>query len=125
MFKAQSSQQTLEFCHYTFDFAQNVNIPYHGRQVGPLHFKSPLKIQIFGICNDATNTQMNYLFSESQSIGTNGTKAHGPNSVISMLHHYFSTHSSHQESCQLHADSEIVWDNYHMIHLFSLPFHLS
>jgi len=26
--------------HYTFDFAQNVNLPNHARQMGPLYFLS-------------------------------------------------------------------------------------
>ena len=35
--------------HYTFDYAQNVMIPHHSRQVGPLYFMSPRKNQIFGV----------------------------------------------------------------------------
>ena len=93
------------YCHYTFDFAQMLHIPYHARQVGPLYFKSPLKVQLFGICNDANKQQVNYLFSESESIGPNGSKAHGPNAVISMLHHYFHVHSLQEASCHLHADN--------------------
>ena len=27
------------YCHYTFDFAQMLQVPYHARQVGPLFFK--------------------------------------------------------------------------------------
>ena len=40
------------YCHYTFYFAQMLQIPYpyHTWQVEPLHFKSPLKVQLFGIC---------------------------------------------------------------------------
>ena len=45
------------------------------------------------------------MFSEAESIGPNGTKAHGPNAVVSMLHHYFEVHSMHEESCHLHADN--------------------
>ena len=43
--------------------------------------------------------------SASQSIGPNGSKAHGPNAVISMVHHYLELHSLHEESCHLHADN--------------------
>ena len=96
---------TIRYCHYTFDFAQQLQVPYHARQVGPLYFKSPLKVQLFCICNDANKMQVNYLFDESQSIGPNGTKAHGPNAVISMLHHYFEVHALHESSCHLHADN--------------------
>ena len=51
---------------------------------------------------------MNYLFSESQSIGPNGTKAHGPNAVnavISMIDPYLQTHSAHEEHYHLHTDN--------------------
>ena len=93
------------YSHYTFDFAQLLQIPYHSRQVGPIYFKVPLKVQLFGICNDGNQQQVNYMFSEDQSIGTNGSKAHGPNAVISMLHHYFEVHSAHEDTCHLHADN--------------------
>ena len=109
MKKAEESAATLSgnrrYCHYTFDFAQMLQIPYHARQVGPIYFKVPLKVQLFGICNDATKQQVNYLFSESESIGPNGSKAHCPNAVISMIHHYLEVHSSNEEICHLHADN--------------------
>ena len=94
-----------QYGHYTFDFAQSVHIPYHARQVGPLYFKSPLKVQLFGICNDGTKLQTNYLYDESQCIGLNGTNVHGPDAVISMLDHYFDTHSLNEPICHLHADN--------------------
>ena len=94
-----------DYGHYTFDFAQQLQVPYHARQVGPLYFKVPLKVQLFGICNGATKNQVNYLFDELPSIGANGTCAHGPNSVISMLHHFFENHSAHEPTCHLHADN--------------------
>ena len=93
------------YSHYTFDFAQQLQIPYHARQVGPIFFKIPLKVQLFGICNDASKVQVNYLYDESQSIGINGTKSHGSNAVISMLHHFFEVHSVHAPVCHLHADN--------------------
>ena len=94
-----------EYGHYTFDFAQMLQVPYHARQVGPLFFKVPLKVQPFGICKDSNNTQINYMFDESQSIGVNGSNAHGPNAVVSMLHHYFEHHSGHEPEYHLHADN--------------------
>lgn len=102
---ANASNNPPPYCHYTFDFAQMLQVPYHARQVGPLYFKVPLKVQLFGICSDANKQQVNYLFSESESIGRNGSKAHCPNAVISMLHHYLETHSLHEVSCHLHADN--------------------
>ena len=95
----------LSYAHYTFDFAQCVHIPHHARQVGPLYFKTPRKIQIFGICCDSNKKQHNYLIDENCSIGTNGTKTHGPNSVVSMLDHYFDTHGLNETTCHLHCDN--------------------
>ena len=101
----QESSRSPNYGHYTFDFAQMLQVPYHSRQVGPIYFKVPLKVQLFGICKDSTNTQTNYLFDESQSIGINGGNAHGPNAVVSMLHHYFQSHSGCEPKCHLHADN--------------------
>ena len=50
-----------QYAHYTFNFAQCVHIPHHARQVGPLYFKTPRKIQLFGICCDGNKKQHNYL----------------------------------------------------------------
>ena len=58
-----------------------------------MYFKVGRKVQLFGICCDSNNIQVDYLVDESETIGKNGTKSHGANSVISMLDHYFNTHS--------------------------------
>ena len=102
--KSVASEEMPQYGHYTFDFAQQLHVPYHARQVGPLYFKSPLKVQLFGICNDGNKMQMNYIFDESQSIGMRA-KAHGPNAVISMLHHFLDVHSLSEAVCHLHADN--------------------
>ena len=100
-----AKEEIPQYGHYTFDFAQQLHVPYHARQVGPLYFKSPLKVHLFGICNDGTKLQVNYLYDESQCIGVSGTKAHGPNSVISMLHHYLDANSLCESAVHFHADN--------------------
>jgi hypothetical protein len=102
---SKSENATPLFGHYTFDFAQQVFLPYHARQVGPLYFKVPLKVFIFGICDDSIPSQANYLFNESQCIGKNGSKSHGPNCVISMLHHYLAVYGKGEPECHFHADN--------------------
>ena len=92
-------------CHYTFDFAEQLHLPNHARQVGPLYFKVPYHVQLFGVCDEARPQQTNYLFGENDTIGENGTKCHGPNCVVSMLHHFFDTHGNGEEECFLHADN--------------------
>ena len=94
------SETTARYGHYTFDFAQMLQVPYHARQVGPLYFKVPLKVQLFDICDGSTNIQI-ILMNHS----TNGTNPHGPNSVVSMLHHFFENHSGHEPECHLYADN--------------------
>lgn len=101
--KKAGTSQERDFRHFTFDFA--VFIPYHSCQMGPLSYKVPLRVQIFGICNDAIPLQVNYLFHEGQTIRKNGTKSHGPNSVISMLHHYLAVHRKHESECHFHVDN--------------------
>ena len=90
------------YAHYTFDFAEQVHIPH---QVGPLYFKVCRKFQIFGICCDSNSKQINYLIDEDNSIGPNASQTHGPNSVISMLDHYFSNHALNESDCHLHCDN--------------------
>ena len=62
---------------------------------------------LFGICNDGTNLQTNYIYDESQSIGINGSKVYGPNAVISMLDHYIDIQSLNEPFCHLHADNSV------------------
>lgn len=91
--------------HYTFDFAQCVFIPHHSRQVGPLFFETPRKIQIFGICMEGAGLQQNYLIDEDQTIGKDGKNAHGPNTVLSILHHHFQNYSMGEKCAVLHCDN--------------------
>ena len=90
-------------CHYTFEFAEQLHLPCHSRQVGPLYFKIPYRVQLFGVCDEARPQQINYLFGEKDTIGENGTKCH--DCVVSMLHHFFETHGNGEEVCYLHADN--------------------
>ena len=100
-----SSMSTTTYAHYTFDFAEQLSLPHHSRQVGPMYFKVGRKVQLFGICNDNTKLQHNYLIDESETIGKDGTKSHGPNAVLSMLDHYFSNHGLKESQCHCHADN--------------------
>ena len=93
------------YAHYTFDFAEQLHLPHHSRQEGPLYFKVCRKVQLFGICCDINNVQINYLIDESETIGQSGYKSHGPISVISMLDHHFSNHSQKEHICHCHADN--------------------
>ena len=91
--------------HITFDFAQQIELPFHTRQVGPLYFKSHFRVQLFGICNEAAHRQRNYLFHEGQCIGEDCKKAHGPNALVSMVDHYLDTTRDVADVLHMHADN--------------------
>ena len=91
--------------YYTFDFAQQLQLPYHSRQVGPIYFKSPRKVQLFSVCCYGVPYQVNYLVDEACIIGEHGSQSHGSNSVISMLHHFFDQHSLGETKVELHTDN--------------------
>ena len=81
---------TLDKVHRTLDFAQTVGLPQHARQMGPLFFLSLWKVHLFGVITEGLPVQYKYLIDEAQTIDTDGTYAHGPNSVISVLDHCLS-----------------------------------
>ena len=95
----------LSRVHYTFDFAQNVCLPHTARQVGPIYFKTPMKVHLFGINCEAIPKQVNYLLSETDTIGQDGKNSHNPNTVVSLLHHFFEHHGQGERECFLHADN--------------------
>ncbi|XP_070191657.1 uncharacterized protein [Littorina saxatilis] len=85
--------------HYSWDFAQQVHLPHHAQQVGPIYFKTPRKIDVFGVCCEGSGKQVFYLVDEAESTGK------GANEVISMVHHYFDTHSFGEKAAQIHFDN--------------------
>ena len=90
--------------HITFDFAENFVLPYHSRQPGPVYFKVLFRVNDFGVINEAIPEQVHHLFHEGETIGVNNGKSHGPNCVISMIHHYLATHN-HARSLTAHCDN--------------------
>ncbi|XP_070576723.1 uncharacterized protein [Ptychodera flava] len=95
----------LSKVHYTFDFAQSFLLPHQSRQVGPLYFLNPMKVNCFGIHNEACKLQMNYLFDESQTIQPDNKKCHGPNNVISMLDDFLRNFGLGEKCASFHADN--------------------
>ena len=97
--------QPLQSVLYTFDFAQQVTFPHLFCQPGLLCFKTPRKVQIFGVCSEGRPKQINYHLDEAETIGPNGTKVHGANTVVSLLHDFFRQHGYGEVECVLHADN--------------------
>ena len=102
---ASSPTTDSEYSHYTMDFAQQLELPSHTREVGPLYFKVKYRVQLFGIAEEARHQQYNFLFGEQHSIGLDGKKAHGPNSVLSMLHYFLDNTAHVKPVLRLHADN--------------------
>ena len=80
--------------HYTvvsFDFAENILLPNRIEEPGIFYFKTRRKIDCFGINDEKTNRQANFLIDECCKISN-------PDSVISMLDFYL----KHQISKDIH-----------------------
>ena len=90
--------------HHSFDMAQLVSIPQDPLQPGPIYFLAGFKIAIFGVMNDTTKQQFNYLIPESVTVG----KSSGY--IVSMLHHYFENQALGETELNLHADN-CCWQN--------------
>ena len=95
----------LRRVHFTFDFSQCVHIPHHSRQVGPLYFLNPRKVQLFGVAMEGVRKQLNFLIDENETMGINGTSCKGPNSVLSMLDHALGRWGLGEKEIVLHADN--------------------
>ena len=104
---------TNDICaHYSFDFAQQVHYPTDPQQPGPVYFLTPRKCAIFGVCCEAVPCQINYLIDEAVDVGK------GANTVVSMLHHFFSHHGLGEKDVHLHADNCVGQNkNNTMIHV--------
>ena len=85
--------------HYSFDMAQQVHYPSDPLQPGPIYFLTRRKCAIFGVCCEAVPRQINYLIDEASDTGK------GSNTIVSMLHHFFSEHGLGETHVHLHADN--------------------
>ena len=116
----QPNSTDLSDIHYLFDFSQVFAIPHLSQQVGPLYFVTPKKLQCFGICNSGIPLQTNFLIGEDGTIGVDGTRCHGPNSVLSMLHAYLSCKSYGEKEVNFHCDNCVGQNkNKSMLHYLS------
>lgn len=72
------------FAVVSFDFAEGVHYPSSPQQVGQAYFRTARKCSIFGIHDEKTNIQTNFLVDEEDSIGK------GANVIVSFLDYYLS-----------------------------------
>ena len=98
--------------HISFDYAQQVHIPFDPQQPGEIYFLVPYKVGLFGIMNEGIKKQVAYLIPESVVIGK------GSNAVMSYLDHYLDNYVLGEEDFIIHADncSGKNKNNFLMIH---------
>ncbi|RUP48378.1 hypothetical protein BC936DRAFT_144652 [Jimgerdemannia flammicorona] len=68
--------------HFSFDYVQCIQIPHLVQQEGDIYFKTPIKVQVFGVCNDAIPQQVIFLNEEKYFVGK------GPNAIHFYLANY-------------------------------------
>ncbi|RGB23822.1 hypothetical protein C1646_773957 [Rhizophagus diaphanus] len=73
--------------HITYDWAQNVHVPYSPQQIGTLFFKSSRKVNLFGVCNTGNfphTEQTNYVIDEGE-MPDDGKQEKRVNCTISLI----------------------------------------
>ncbi|CAG8778239.1 2935_t:CDS:2, partial [Ambispora leptoticha] len=58
--KLVREQENNDIAHYSFDWSQNIQIPYSSQQASQRYFITALKVYLFGIHNEATKEQINF-----------------------------------------------------------------
>lgn len=88
--RAKSTPRS-ELLVLSFDYAQNIHYPSSFSTTGSAYFKVARKASLFGINNEGATVQYTYVIDEAHQIGK------GPNTVISMLHHFLETEPKTKE----------------------------
>jgi len=83
----------------SLDYAENLFVPHLPVQPGAFYFHTRRKVELFGITNEATNIQANFLIDEPFRVKK------GPNSVISMLDYYIRTFISPGSNLIIYCDN--------------------
>lgn len=95
----------LESQHWSFDFAQSIQFPHRTQQISVLYFTRLMQVGLFGICDDGTGIQDNFIFDEGQTIGPDGSTSHGPDTVCSCLYHKIKDKAAVIKKLSFHADN--------------------
>ena len=70
---------------YSFDYCQQVSLPYSSQQRGTFYFRTPRKVQVFGVCCEPLSRQVFFLIDEAEQAGKGAV-------VMVSLVHAFSTY---------------------------------
>eukprot|EP00731_Ephydatia_muelleri_P019226 Em0012g51a len=81
---------------YSFDYCQQVSLPYSSQQRGTFYFRTPHKVQVFGVCCEPLSRQVFFLIDEAEQIAV---------VVVSQLHAFFHLHGLGEKRVTLQADN--------------------
>jgi len=83
----------------SFDFAENIKVPLLNPQLSSFYFHTRRKINLFGITDEMTGRQLNYLIDDCHQFKKD------PSMAISMFHHYITTKVAEGASIIFYADN--------------------
>ena len=84
---------------YSFDYCQQVTLPYSSQQRGTFYFRTPRKVQVFGVCCEPLSRQVFFLVDEAEQVGK------GAAVVVSLVHAFFHLHGLGERRVTLQADN--------------------
>ena len=84
---------------YSFDYCQQVSLPYSSQQRGTFYFRTPRKVQVFGVCCEPLCRQVFFLIDEAEQAGK------GAVVVVSLVHAFFHLHGLGERRVTLQADN--------------------
>ncbi|KAL5502002.1 hypothetical protein EMCRGX_G008690 [Ephydatia muelleri] len=64
-----SSHTYLDMRMHSFDYCQQGSLPYSSQQRGTFYFRTPHKVQVFGVCCELLSSQVFFLVDESEQVG--------------------------------------------------------
>ena len=95
-----TSHAYLDLCmQYSFDFCQQVSIPYSSQQRGTFYFRTARKVHVFGVCCEPLCRQVFFLIDEAEHVGK------GAVVVVSLVHAFFYLHGLGERRVTLQADN--------------------
>ena len=65
---------------YSFDYCQQVSLTYSSQLQGTFYFRTPHKVQVFGVCCEPLSRQVFFFYDEAEQIAV---------VVVSQLHAFF------------------------------------
>ena len=95
-----TSYAYLDLCmQYSFDYCQQVSLPYSSQQRGTFYFRTARKVHVFGVCCEPLCRQVFFLIDEAEHVGK------GAVVVVSLVHAFFHLHGLGERNVTLQADN--------------------